>query len=68
MHTTNIEPLIRDRYRALKGREFAFADVDPSRVAHLIIDMRRRMSTRSVRAPQDISSIPNSTCTTSRPS
>ena len=40
MHTTNIEPLIRDRYRALKGREFAFTDIDPFRVAHLIIDMQ----------------------------
>lgn len=41
MHTTIINPVIRSRYRALKGgREFAYTEIDPSRTAHLVIDMQ----------------------------
>ncbi|MGO2112770.1 MAG: cysteine hydrolase family protein [Pseudoclavibacter sp.] len=35
-----IDPAIRARYRSLKGGEFAHTDIDPSRVAHLVIDMQ----------------------------
>ncbi|MFD0209111.1 cysteine hydrolase family protein [Streptomyces hirsutus] len=41
MHDTVIDPTVRARYRALKGgREFAFTTLDPSRTAHLVIDMQ----------------------------
>ncbi|MFK4156234.1 cysteine hydrolase family protein [Streptomyces fungicidicus] len=41
MHTTVIDPVIRARYRALKGgREHAFTTVDPARTAHLVVDMQ----------------------------
>ncbi|OEY65935.1 cysteine hydrolase [Marinobacter sp. X15-166B] len=41
MHTTIIDPAIRARYRALKGgREFAYRDIDPTRTAHLVVDMQ----------------------------
>lgn len=40
MHDTVIDPRIRQRYTAMKGGEFAFVDVDPTRTAHLIVDMQ----------------------------
>lgn len=41
MHTTIIEPGIRARYQTLKGgREFAFGSIDPTRTAHLVVDMQ----------------------------
>lgn len=40
MHKTSIDPVVRERYRAMKGRELSFTDIDPTRVAHLVIDMQ----------------------------
>lgn len=41
MHKSAINPVIRARYRAMKGgKEFAFAALDPRRTAHLVIDMQ----------------------------
>lgn len=41
MHSTNIHPAIRARYRKVKGgQEFAHRNVDPRRAAHLVIDMQ----------------------------
>lgn len=41
MHNNVIDPVIRARYTAMKGgREFAFDSLDPTRTAHLVIDMQ----------------------------
>ncbi|MGS0707985.1 cysteine hydrolase family protein [Acinetobacter sp. ANC 3781] len=41
MHNTMIAPEIRARYTKLKGgREFAFNEINPSKTAHLIVDMQ----------------------------
>lgn len=41
MHETVIDPKLKARFMALKGgREFAFTSIDPSRCAHLVIDMQ----------------------------
>lgn len=41
MHETVIDPALRARFMAMKGgREFSFSTIDPSRCAHLVIDMQ----------------------------
>lgn len=41
MHEFKIDPGLKARFIAMKGgREFAFGDIDPSRTAHLVIDMQ----------------------------
>lgn len=45
MHNNVIDPEIRARYIAMKGgREFAFDTLDPTRTAHLVIDMQNGLS------------------------
>ena len=41
MHDSQLDPVIRARFTALKGgREFAFTCIDPARTAHLVVDMQ----------------------------
>lgn len=41
MHDSQLDPVIKARFTALKGgREFAFTRLDPARTAHLVVDMQ----------------------------